>query len=257
MGEYPRPIVGNLGDRRAVQRPAMRTLSLSILFLATTVVAQDDAMLAGFTALRKADHRAAEEAFSKAVDRAPDDARTWYYRGVSRLGAGDAEGALLDLDRTLTIAPDDAHALLRRAEAHVQLGSVAAARRDLHAVLAFQPNGPAAEEALMALGRHALAEGDLRGAHTHFDALVEIAPHDANALAERGIVRAALGRDTEALDDLEAALDRDPGIAAAHTHTAIVLLRMGRKQEACHALHEAHALGDRSVEEMLLIHCDH
>jgi regulator of sirC expression with transglutaminase-like and TPR domain len=175
---------------------------------------------------------------------------------VNRLSAGDVQGALADLDRVIELAPDDAYGLLKRSEAHAQLGGTAAARRDLGVLLENQPTGPAAEQALHALGNFALAEGDVRGAYGHFDRLVGIAPYSARALAERGATLAALGRDVEALEDLELAVDRDPSLAMAHAQMAVVLLTMGRKQEACYALHSAHALGDRSVEEMLMVHCE-
>lgn len=234
----------------------MRTLVLSLILAPAIAVAQDDAMLAGLTALRMDDHRTAEAAFTRAVDRTPDDIRTWYYRGVSRLAAGDAQGALSDLDRVIELVPTDAHGLLKRSEAHALLGGTAAARRDLATLLQNQPTGPAAEQALHALGGYSLAEGDLRGAYAHYDRLVGIAPHSAQALADRGAVLTALGRDVEALEDLELAVDRDPSLAFPHAQMAVVLINMGRKQEACFALHSAHALGERSVEQMLLVHCD-
>ncbi len=234
----------------------MRTLVFTLILAPAIAVAQDDAMLAGLTALRMEDHREAEAAFTRAVGKTPDDVRTWYYRGVNRLAAGDAQGALSDLDRVIELAPTDAHGLLKRSEAHAMLGGTAAARRDLATLLEDQGTGPAAEQALQALGGYALAEGDVRGAYGYFDRLVGIAPFNAQALAERGATLAAMGRDVEALEDLELAVDRDPSLAQAHAQMAVVLITMGRKQEACFALHTAHSLGERSVEEMLLVHCD-
>jgi len=234
----------------------MRTLVLHFILVSAVAVAQDDAMLAGITALQMKDHPAAEAAFTRAVGNSPDDVRTWYYRGVNRLSVGDYPGALADLDRVIALAPDDAYGLLKRSEAHARLGGTAAARRDLAALLQNQPTGPAAEQALHALGGYSLAEGDVRGAYRHFDQLVGIAPYNAQALADRGAALAAMGRDVEALEDLELAVDRDPSLAIAHAQMAVVLLNMGRKQEACYALHSAHALGERSVEQMLLVHCD-
>lgn len=234
----------------------MKNLLLPFCFLAVSAVAQDDALLAGLTAMRINDRPQAEAAFTLAVDRAPDDIRTWYYRGVNRLAAGNAEGAMADLDQVLALAPDDAHGLLRHAQANAMLGATAQARLDLAKLLEVQSNGPAAEEALETLGNFSLAEGDLRGAYAHFDRMVKIAPYSAHALAHRGSTLAGMGRDVEALEDLELAVDRDPSLALAYAQMAVVLINMGRKQEACHALHQAHALGERSVEEMLLVHCD-
>ena len=72
-------------------------------------------MLAGMAALRTSDHGTAERAFSQVVAREPDHVKAWYYRGVSRLEAGDAEGAVEDLGRVLRLAPTDANALIRHA----------------------------------------------------------------------------------------------------------------------------------------------
>lgn len=213
-------------------------------------------MLAGLSAMRMDDRPQAEAAFTIAVDRTPDDLRAWYYRGVNRLAAGNAHGALADLDRVLELAPDDAHGLLRHAEAQAMLGATAKARLDLAKLLEIQSTGPAAEQALETLGGFSLAEGDLRGALAHYDRMVGIAPYSAEALAHRGSVLAALGRDVEALEDLELAVDRDPSLSVAYAEMGVVLIQMGRKQEACHALNQAHSLGERSVEEMLLVHCD-
>lgn len=213
-------------------------------------------MLAGLTAMRIDDRPQAEAAFTIAVDRAPDDLRTWYYRGVNRLAVGNAEGALADMERVLELAPDDAHGLLRHAEAQAMLGATAEARLDLARLLEVQPTGPAAEQALETLGGFSLAEGDLRGAYAHFDRMVGIAPYSAQALARRGSVLAALGRDVEALEDLELAVDRDASLSVAYAEIGVVLINMGRKQEACHALYQAHSMGERSVEEMLMVHCD-
>jgi len=213
-------------------------------------------LMAGLSAMRKNHHQSAELAFTQALSTAPDDHRSWYYRALNRMSAGDPQGALHDLDQLIAMDPDDTHGLLRRAEVQSQLGATAAARKDLAVLLTIQSNGPAAEEALLMLGRFCMLEGDLRGAYGHYDNLVRIAPYNALALAERGTVLAALGRDQEALIDLEQAIEQDPSMAEAYTHLAIVLLRMDRKQEACHALNSALEMGDHSVEQMLLIHCD-
>ncbi len=70
----------------------MRTIVTTILLAATApLFAQnaDSDMLAGMSALRKEDHATAEQAFTRAVTMAPNNSKTWYYRGVNRLGQGD------------------------------------------------------------------------------------------------------------------------------------------------------------------------
>jgi tetratricopeptide (TPR) repeat protein len=213
-------------------------------------------MLAGMSAMRNQDHARAEAAFSQAVAEAPSDMKAWYYRGVNRLGAGDLSGALQDFDQALTIAPDDAHALLRRAETKARLGAEASAKTDLGRVLQVRPSGPAAEHALLHLGHFAMAKGDFPGAKAHYDKLIGIAPYNASGWCDRGIALAQMHQDDAALADLDRAVALDPAMDQAHVQRALILLRMDRRQDACDALRQAHDLGNRSVEEMLLIYCE-
>jgi tetratricopeptide (TPR) repeat protein len=237
----------------------MRKILLTVLLGGSVLHAasqsSSESLMAGMKAARANDRVQAERSFTEAVAYAPDEARNWYHRAVNRLAMGDATGAIRDLDQAILLQPDDVHALLRRSEALVQLGRPWDARRDLRQVLAHHTSGPAAETALLELGRYALKEGDRKAALDHFDRLVSIAPLDAVAHMERGSVRAAIQQEDEALVDLERAVDLDPMLEAAHARLGLVLLRMDRVQEACYALRSAHDLGDRSVEGALVLHC--
>jgi len=213
-------------------------------------------MLAGMSALRKADHAAAERAFTAATAASPDDPHTWYYRAVNRQQSGDHAGAIADLDRSISLDATDVHALLRRAESHLALGMADRARPDLERILAVRPTGPAAEHALYLIGAQHMAHEDRVSAKQTYDRLVGIAPLDAQAWYSRGVVLASMHMDGPALSDLEKAIELDPMLPDAYVQQAMVLLRMDRVQDACHALHSARDLGDRSTEELILIHCD-
>lgn len=237
----------------------MRTyaLLLSAALVLPTLAQDDNAdMLAGMSALRKADHATAERAFTAATAASPDDPRTWYYRAVNRQQSGDHSGALADLERSLTLDATDVHALLRRAESHIALGQHTQALPDLERILAIRPTGPAAEHALFLIGAQQVAREDRVSAKQTYDRLVSIAPLDAQAWCNRGIVLASMHMDAPALADLEKAVTLDPMLSEAYVQLALVLFRMDRVQEACHALHSAHDLGDQSTEELILIHCD-
>jgi tetratricopeptide (TPR) repeat protein len=237
----------------------MRTKTTSIAFiLAVSATAQsgDPSLVAGMTALHRADHGQAERAFTEAIGAAPDNARTWYFRGVNRLAAGDAHAAVSDLDMALTLDPRDVHALLQRAEAHERIGSNLAARADLRRVLDMHTNGPAAEHALLRLGYMAMAEGDTRSALKLFERLGAIAPTLPDGPLGMGVALALMERNEEAIEAFETALERDHSIAAAWSGMARVLLRQGRRQEGCHALQQARDLGASTVDEPLFIHCD-
>lgn len=218
---------------------------------------EDNAMLAGMTALKRSDNAAAAAAFDKAVAEDPSNGKTWYYRAVNKMVLGDNDGALQDLDHALQVEPHDVHAMLRRAEVQRIRGEGQKANSDLYRVLGLHANGPAAEHALFELGRLAMEQRDLPGALGHYDRLVSIAPYNAMAWCNRGITRKALMADMDAIADLEKAIDLDPTMDQAYVNLALVLLRQGRRQEGCYALEQARDLGDRSVEELMLVHCDH
>jgi tetratricopeptide (TPR) repeat protein len=237
----------------------MRTSTLLLAAaLAAPVIAQQDNgdMLAGMSALRKADHAAAERAFSAATIASPHDPHTWYYRAVNRQQSGDHAGALADLERSISLDATDVHALLRRAESHLALGMADRARPDLERILVLRPTGPAAEHALFLIGAQQMAHKDRVSAKQTYDRLVGIAPLDPQAWYSRGVVLASMHMDGPALADLEKAIELDPMLPDAYVQQAMVLLRMDRVQEACHALHTAHDLGDRSTEQLLRTHCD-
>lgn len=237
----------------------MKTTTVSILFLASALAQAQNAegdMLAGMSALRNEDHLKAEEAFTRAVSADPANAKTWYYRGVNRLGKNDLDGALQDFDQALGLEPDDVHSLLRRAEVRARLGAETIATKDLLRILELRPTGPAAEHALLHLGHFAMGKNDLPAAKSCYDKLIAIAPYNAFGWCDRGIVLGAMHQDDAALADLERAIELDPTLDQAHVQKAVVLFRMDRKQEGCEALHQAHDLGDKSVEEMMVIYCE-
>lgn len=233
------------------------TLTSALTFaLAFPMIAQDDAMLAGMSAMRKADHSTAAAAFDKAVNEDPRNGKVWYFRAVNKMAMGDHDGALQDLDHLLIMEPRDVHAMLRRAEVSRVRGDEAKATADLYRVLGTHSNGPAAEHALSELGHMAMEKHDLPTALGHYDRLVEIAGYNAQAWCDRGIARSIAHDDDRAIADLEKALDLDPTLDKAYGALAVVYFRQGRKQEGCYALQQARDLGDRSVDELLLLRCD-
>ena len=184
-----------------------------------------------------------------------DDVSASYMRALDMIDRGVDEAALVHLDRMLEMSPNDVGGLLHRGETLARMGLNDQARADLLEVLALMPTGGGAHRALYRLGHIALAEGDLVGAHAQFDRLVAMAPDHAMARCDRGITNAALGRDEQALEDLQTVMATAPWLTQANAHLGFVLIRMDRKEEACAAFKRALQSGDRSVEEMLLVHC--
>jgi tetratricopeptide (TPR) repeat protein len=234
---------------------AMRTgILLTIMAVSGTLAAQDGTL--ALTADTRETAAGTKPLAASHTSTAALEATAAYNSALDRLAAGDARGALLELDQVLLTNPRDPYALLGRADAYTELGDLDRAHADLWNVLGIQQRGPVAERALLRLGRISLDRKDLRAAETLFERYVRIAPHDPRAWCHRGMVRSALRQDEQALEDLDQAIALDPELDLAHVNKAIILLRMGFRQEGCACLQQAHALGDLSTEEMLLIHCD-
>jgi len=230
---------------------------ISAILFSYAMVAQtgDDALLAGISTNTRTE-RIPMSAFEIPVAEAPNDATPWYDRAEARAAIGDTEGAMKDLDRVSSLEPLDTYAMLLRAQIHKENGDDRMATNELYRILGLQPNGSVAEVALLELGRIAMDRNELPSALDHFSRLVNIAPYNALAWCERGRAFSALLNDESAINDLQKALDLDPELDQAYANLAAIYFRQGRKQEGCFALHQAHYLGDRSVERLLLVHCE-
>lgn len=230
-------------------------LLASVAFSTSLVAQSDDALLAEMSSSKKAEHSVLSQ-FDRAVAASPTSAAAWYDRAEARYAKGDNEGALKDLDHVSKLEPYDTYAILLRADILSAAGKDQMATNELHRILGLDPKGPVAEEALMELGRIALHQNELPKALVHFNRLLDLAPYNAVAWCERGKAYAALLDDENAIADMQKALDLDPSLDQAYANLAAVYFRQGRKLEGCFALHQAHDLGDLSVERLLLVHCE-
>lgn len=82
------------------------------------------------------------------------------------------------------------------------------------------------------LGREMMARGQLQDALTHFHAALEGDPNNYLTLYRRATVYQAQGRARAALDDLNKALEIQPGFTLARVQKGNILLKLGRLDEA-------------------------
>jgi tetratricopeptide (TPR) repeat protein len=146
---------------------------------------------------------------------------------------GDLDGALEFLDRALLLDPTATEALYLQGRIRQRLGSAAAAAASLCAFLQVDPTNPLAQEVRQRLddardqgvGRPLLdtyrrgvaleQEGRLGEAEAAFTEFLSARPSTADALYNRALVRAALGRDEAARSDLQSYLALDPAATDA------------------------------------------
>ena len=236
----------------------MRHLILVLLsFPPTVLLAQMevDQFAEGLAAVRQEQYHHAVSLFTGVIAERPDQARAWYYRGISRDALGDTVGALHDLDRALSLTPKDHNVRLRRAEAHIHAARYDEAAADLRIIIAEEPEHAIGDHARFDLGQVLVAQGDHEGALIVYNDLVERAPNNAKAFCNRGIVQSKLGAHEAAVADLTKALLLDPDLTMAYGSRAIALIALDRRDEACQDLVQARERGDASMDETLVIYC--
>jgi arylsulfatase A-like enzyme/Tfp pilus assembly protein PilF len=157
--------------------------------------------------------------------------------------AGRHAEALAALDRAGRLAPGSPDVPNARGRAYAALGRLAEARRAFEAALAIAPEHP---EAQRGLGELALVSGDAAEARARFESILARDPEDVRSLVKLGVVALRQGRPDEALARFEAAVALAPRDAEALLDLGGLLAKLGRTAEAIPMLERAVAAGARS-----------
>jgi tetratricopeptide (TPR) repeat protein len=177
-------------------------------------------------ALDRGDVEAALEDFSHALELDPDWVRIYFARAIARDRFGDCEGANRDREQGLRREPHDEISWVVRGIARANDGDNEGAVADYDQAILLNPRSfPAYQNKiyLLSVKRH-----DTAGALTVLDRMVEIFPDNLGIRADRGLHRARLGLREGALDDAQAALDRNPTptlfykVAGLYAQTSLV-----------------------------------
>ncbi|MDD2436283.1 MAG: tetratricopeptide repeat protein [Massilibacteroides sp.] len=96
--------------------------------------------------------------------------------------------------------------------------------------------------------------GDLEGALADIQQAIRMNPA-ADYLAEEASVFIRMEKYTEALANLEKALEKAPDFASCYRLKGVCLVRQGKKNEACEAFNKAKELGDPLANRLLREHC--
>lgn len=188
-------------------------------------------------------------------------------RGVAYFELGDYHAALDDFSQALLGEPDDFETILRRGQAYFLVGDYLSAISDFTTVLDVQPENA---EAYLGRARAYFARRNYASAEADFDAAIELDAGDADAYYTRGVSRESLKqygpavddytraieagydeaevylkraellffqfeRPEDALDDYEAALERDPLLELAARGKALALFELERYEDSAEA----------------------
>lgn len=156
---------------------------------------------AGFEAARRGEQDRAIELYTRAIESSHLDRRAlgtaYLNRGNAYLALDRHREAIADLDRAVRLDPHDVDALMSRGAAHGVGRAYARALRDYDRAASIRPD-PRALYGRALAGRFL---GQYDAALRDFSASITRRPDDLDALLQRGIVLAVLGRPFEAEAD--------------------------------------------------------
>lgn len=216
----------------------------------------DDPFRNGLAALRAARFEDAYTLFTEAVKVQPENAKAWYYRGVTLQNMGDAEAALQDVDRSLALDNADPNVHLTKAEILIVSAYYQEARQELEELLRRHASDPIAVHALFSLGVACSMQDDDAAALKAYDRLIAMAPTDARAWCDRGITRSRMGDHAGAIADLSEAIRLDPQQVNAYAARSYAHAAAGDRGQACGDALRAKALGDADMGPQILSYCD-
>lgn len=170
-------------------------------------------------------------------------------QGFALVDDGRYEEAIEVLTRALSLDPEDVDALERRATAYLMLDRRDLAIADLNAAASLEPKSADVRAGLCA----ALAEIDPAGALPHCDIAIRLDPEDSPSFNNRSTALGLLGRDEEALADLNRAVTLSPDEVIFRANRAISLMELGRFDLAAADVDHALALEPNDPTMMLAL----
>ncbi|MEG4318320.1 MULTISPECIES: tetratricopeptide repeat-containing serine protease family protein [unclassified Microcoleus] len=200
----------------------------------------------------------------------PNDAKTYYVRGLTRFDKGDASGAVADFTKAIQTQSDYVEAYFYRGLAYFDLREIPKSLADYSKAIALNagyldayynrglvlsamgdtPGAIADYTQVIRQDRNfaaaynnrglALSDlGDQKGAIDDFNQALQINPGRANTYFNRGLALFRINNDRSALADYTQAIQLNPSYAKAYANRGITLVRMGDRPGAIADLQQA------------------
>ena len=200
----------------------------------------------------------------------PQDAKTYYVRGLTRFDNGDASGAVADFSKAIQTQSDYVEAYFYRGLAYFDLREIPKSLADYSKAIALnagyvdayynrglvlsamgdKPGAIADYTQVIRQDRNfaaaynnrgvALSDlGDQKGAIDDFNQALQINPGRANTYFNRGLALFRINNDRSALADYTQAIQLNPSYAKAYANRGITLVRMGDRPGAIADLQQA------------------
>lgn len=176
--------------------------------------------------------------------------KAWYNKGVLLLRGGDARGALVALNKSISLK-DYAKALFTRALIYQQAGDCTEAVADTRKVLQQEPGNA---RAYFILGDCAEQAGSKGAALEAFSKAIEYESTEPMFFLRRGLIYAQEGRNQDAIRDMSSAIQLNPRYSDAWYWRGMIKHRSG--QMPCDDLNQARNLGLREATDALMEICN-
>jgi serine/threonine protein kinase/lipoprotein NlpI len=158
-------------------------------------------------------HKEAEEAFTAAIEREPQDAAWWHDRGLEKCSLGRFAEALGDANRAVELGPDFVYAYVGRARAQAGLGRLDRALADYAQALKLAPGDI---EIYLERGAAYFNADHLDESVADMTRVIELAPGDARGYGNRAVAYIVLKQYDRAIADLTRCLELKPQSANAY-----------------------------------------
>ena len=159
----------------------------------------------------------------------PNDAKTYYVRGLTRFDKGDLSGAVADFNQAIQTQSDYAEAYFYRALAYFDLRQMPKSIADYSKAIALNAGYV---DAYYNRGLVLSAMGDKPGAIADYTQVIRLDRNFAAAYNNRGLALSDLGDQKGAIDDFNQALQINPGRANTYFNRGLALFRINNDRSA-------------------------
>ena len=152
---------------------------------------------------------AAIKSSNRAIELGTKRYAPWHYRGNAYMSLRDFKAAIESYDEAIERDPESLNSYYFRAECYAELGQLDQAISDYSTVIEADAND---FDALKARGRLYRSQAEYQKAFEDFDSIVENADADSTialALFLRGLVNEDLGKNEQALSDMDRSIELD------------------------------------------------
>ncbi|MEG4633876.1 tetratricopeptide repeat-containing serine protease family protein [Microcoleus sp. AR_TQ3_B6] len=159
----------------------------------------------------------------------PQDAKTYYVRGLTRFDKGDLSGAVADFNQAIQTQSDYSEAYFYRALAYFDLKQMPKSIADYSKAIALNAGYV---DAYYNRGLVLSAIGDKPGAIADYTQVIRLDRNFAAAYNNRGLALSDLGDQKGAIDDFNQALQINPGRANTYFNRGLALFRINNDRSA-------------------------